>query len=152
MKSNPAVRRMLWAPDHPLATKNGYVLESRKLLYDRIGAGPQICHWCATTIVWKVKRGRGTHRGHVVADHVDGNWRNDSPDNVVPACQGCNGTRFKLVGEDEPYILRKNGTRLRAIRRNCERCNSAFLTQPSDAKRHNRGRFCSMSCARRKPT
>jgi hypothetical protein len=52
-----SARRMVWAPNHPLKTKNGYVAESRKVLYDTIGHGPHNCKWCHREIHWVVLNG-----------------------------------------------------------------------------------------------
>lgn len=143
-------RRIAWAPNHPLATKNGYVSKARMVLYDAVGPGKHKCHWCGIEIEWVVLKNHGTTPNGIVADHVDNNWRNNDPQNLVVSCVGCNGVRSRAVRDDEVFIVRKNGTRLRAVARTCEYCGDEFLAQPLEVKR-GKGRFCSMSCARKKP-
>lgn len=146
---SPAARRRLWCPDHPLADKAGYALEARVVLFDKIGLGPHPCHWCGGLVEWTKD---GLRPGALVADHLDFNGHNNAPGNMVPACQSCNGHRWSSrVKEDELFIARPDGTRLRAVQRRCERCAAPFLIAPAALTRPNRGRFCSMSCARSKP-
>lgn len=85
-----------------------------------------------------------------MVDHVDGDWHNNSDANLVPSCQPCNGTRQVKVRDGEVFVVRSNGTRLRAVPRTCERCGGGFLVPPS-ALDHGKGRFCSRSCARKRP-
>ena len=93
-KLMPIQRPRLKLPDHPLAYSGGYVITSRKILYDKIGPGPHSCHWCKRSIDWIVMI-KGKTRMGIVGDHLDNNWRNNSPENLVPACQRCNGTRWR---------------------------------------------------------
>lgn len=147
--TTPQARRMVYNPKHPLATK-GYVLESRMVLYDSIGPGSHLCHWCNASVQWLP--GSGPRKGALIADHLDNNKHHNDPLNLVPSCQPCNGTRnLDLVQDHEVFILRKNGTRVRAEERACEQCNKIFLIPPAATTR-GRGRFCSLSCARRKPS
>lgn len=148
-KESPQARRLVWSKGHALADKRGYVLESRLILFSKIGADPVPCHWCKGLVVWSV--GVGPVRGSLVADHIDGNHHNNAPSNLVPACQGCNGTRFKLVKDDELFITKRDGKRVRAVPRTCLRCASPFLVPPAALKRPNKGLFCSRPCARKKP-
>ena len=144
---NPTARRQVWNPTHPLADKRGYALESRIILHETIGPGPHPCHWCKTTVRWMP--GAGLRTGALVADHVNGNIHLNTPENLVPACQPCNVERRRnRVGDAELFLTRKNGTRLRAVERLCEHCTATFLIAPSALTRPNKGRFCSMSCAR----
>lgn len=90
--------------DHPLASQNTYLYEHRKVLYDRIGAGPHCCHWCGCEVVW---RARGKKK--LVADHLDNDKLNNHPDNLVPSCHACNGTRGMFMAwvikhRDDPFL------------------------------------------------
>jgi hypothetical protein len=72
--------------DHPLARPSGWVAQHRMVLYDAIGEGPHICHWCESEVAW----GRNLH-----ADHLDHDRANNSSENLVAACADCNSTRWK---------------------------------------------------------
>lgn len=151
-----SVRRMLYAPQHPLADKNGYAPEHRVLVYDHIGEGQHRCHWCKKLVTWiyGAGRGAGTSRSMLVVDHVDGNHLNNDLSNLVPSCQLCNSSRARSLPDGELSILDSHsGRRRRAQKCNCEKCGKEFLAALSQLK-DGRGRFCSRSCARsavRKP-
>lgn len=72
------------APSHPLAHADGVVRVHRAVLYDAIGPGVHECHWCGQVLTWGES---------LVVDHVDEDTWNNSPENLVPSCRGCNGTR-----------------------------------------------------------
>jgi hypothetical protein len=82
--------RSLHLPNHPLAGKHGKVYEHRAALYDSIGAGPQPCHWCGTTVRWTSTRGDADC---LQVDHLNGVGDDNRPDNLVPSCGPCNTTR-----------------------------------------------------------
>lgn len=145
-KPDNTSRRMVFCPGHPLAGKNGYLSEHRKVLYEVIGDGPHRCHWCQAPVVWVKKAGRGTVRGSLVADHLDNNPLNNARENLVAACVGCNGTRWHKVHDHELFITRKSGTRLRAEKRTCNWCGKEFLFAPSISKRPGAGKYCSRDC------
>jgi hypothetical protein len=71
---------------HPLARPTRWGAQHRMNLYDRIGEGPHVCHWCGCAVEW----GRNLH-----ADHLDHNRANNSPENLVAACEACNSRRWK---------------------------------------------------------
>lgn len=75
-------------PDHPTAHADGRVRVHRAVLYDKVGPGADSCHWCGAVISWFAVGG-----GELVADHVDGDTWNNDPENLVPSCIACNGTR-----------------------------------------------------------
>jgi hypothetical protein len=148
-KENTTVRRIRYAPDHPLAGK-GYISEARAVLYAKIGPEPTTCHWCGTRIEWLVGV-RGNAKGAIIADHANNNPLDDSPENLVPACGPCNGIRTQRIKPDEHFVTNSNGTRTRAIERTCAACGEPFLVPPSALNRPNKGLYCSKSCARTGP-
>lgn len=95
---------------HPLADRSGYVLEHRQVLYDRLGPHPQSCYWCGVQVAWAPGPFRkGASRLRLVVDHLDGNKANNSPENLVVACNDCNGNRglfmrWVLNHQDDPVL------------------------------------------------
>lgn len=99
MQATPARYKSVRDPAHPLATPSGLILLHRKMLYDRIGPGWHPCHWCGEPVEWRIGKPAS---GALVADHLDHDTRNNSPENLVPSCNPCNGHR--LHGETwEPW-------------------------------------------------
>ena len=81
---NPAGYRMVPAPGHPLG-HNGGVLEHRAVMFDAIGYGPHLCHWCSAPINWgQVITTR------LVVDHLDEVKDNNDRANLVESCHPCN--------------------------------------------------------------
>lgn len=117
------------------------IWEHRAVLFDRIGYGPHRCHWCGRCVRWVPGAGGGG--GDVlVADHVDGDRRNNDPGNLVPSCQGCNAHRDRRVADSELFIERQ-GKRRRAVAKSCETCGAEYLTAMHTAEA---SRFCSRRC------
>src|SRR4030067_38775 len=141
-------RRIRYLPMHPLAGKTGLVSAARAILFDAIGIEPHPCYWCGKLVAWHIGE-KGNLADALIADHRDNNPLNDSPENIIPSCGSCNGSRSRTVKDGEIFIVRKNGTRLRAIECVCAFCNKPFLAIPA-AIAQGRGRFCSRSCARSK--
>ena len=140
----------VYLPDHPLAASDGKVSAHRLALWDKIGDGEHPCHWCGCPLRWLP--GEGNVPGAITADHLDNDGKNNDPANLVPSCHPCNVKRQlgdrpsgPLVSDDEPFIIFKNGTRHRAVRKVCERCGGEVLVLAAE-KRPNRGRFCSVDC------
>lgn len=135
---------MVRAPEHPLAPVSGLVSAARIVLYDQIGQGPHPCHWCGRSVNWLVGQ-RGNLRDALVADHLDSNELDDSPDNLVASCGSCNGERGTKVLNDEEYITRANGTRLRIGEvRQCRTCGTDFVTDVTlrhYCRRHRHERY-----------
>lgn len=138
------VRRMLTLPGHPLADRQGHVPEYRIILFNAIGWGPHPCYWCGTQVDWLP--GQGTKTGALVVDHLDSDWRRNDLSNLAPTCQGCNGTRERRVRDDEAFITKPNGFRVRAERRSCLVCGTAFLVESNKARDPKRGLYCSRRC------
>lgn len=143
-------RRMQYAPGHPLSGATGLVSAARKILYDRIGPGVHVCHWCGKNIRW-IKGVRGHSTGAVIADHVDSDPLNDEPENIVPSCGTCNATRTQSIKSGELFVVRSNGTRTRATKRLCVICQAEFLVVNAELRSSGKGQCCSRSCARRLP-
>lgn len=87
---------------HPLAVVNSslsldgttvHVRTHRLVLWDKIGPGPHPCHWCGRELVWRP----GEHAGGntLTVDHVNGDPKDNTPSNLVAACQACNVTRTR---------------------------------------------------------
>lgn len=146
--------RDIRAIGHPLANKNGTAREHRIILFDRIGPGSHPCHWCGKAVTWRYPGADwGTPRGCgvLITDHLDGDKRDNSPDNLVPSCHRCNVWRNPPqvpIEEGELFIVKANGERCRAVKRLCERCSAEFLVRKTPSRLRD-ARFCSMSCAAR---
>ena len=147
----PSVRRMRWAPDHPLVGKKGYVVEARMLLYDKIGPGVHACHWCGSPVEWS--KNRKTKRGNLIVDHADNDPLNNDLGNLVPSCQQCNVRKDAndLVLDDELYVVRRSRAhyfaRNRAEKRICATCGKEFLFALCDKNaKKNAGTYCSLYC------
>lgn len=138
--------KAVFIPGHPLAVdERGRVAEHKQVLYDAIGPGPHPCHWCGRQVGWKSGRAAD---GALIADHLNGNNRDNRRENLVPACHGCNITRSRtdLVEDGELYVtMTGNPGRHRAVERTCETCGEKFPHIAAD-KRPNRGRYCSKAC------
>ena len=81
--------RVLTKHGHPLATEDGRIYKHRLVLFSVIGEGTHACHWCEKPVTWGV---------NLYADHVDDDRVNNTPENLVPSCNGCNITRPKATG------------------------------------------------------
>lgn len=87
--------RVLNGVQHPLAYKNGQVFEHRKVLYDKIGPGPHLCHWgCGRVVVWG---GGVSDANQLVVDHLNSDKLCNEPWNLVPSCNKCNRFRGQVV-------------------------------------------------------
>lgn len=75
-------------PGHPLATGK-WVPEHRRVLYDRVGGGPQRCFWCDRGVFWS----HPDRRLNLHADHLNGVPGDNRPENLEVACSTCNRSR-----------------------------------------------------------
>jgi hypothetical protein len=87
--------KMVSRPNHPLAPSNGRTYEHRLVLFESIGPGTHLCHWCGRPVTWDLSYYYGGGFDALVSDHVDGNKRNNDPSNLVPACNLCNTLRTR---------------------------------------------------------
>lgn len=87
-KSGPY--RQIFEPDHPIATSNGLVTVHRKVLYDKIGPGWHLCHWCHQPVSWS---STVPAFARITADHLDNDKSNDDPSNLAATCMACNRAR-----------------------------------------------------------
>jgi hypothetical protein len=69
---------------HPWAAPDGRIYLHRAVFHESFGAGPHKCHWC---MKW-IKSPKQLN-----VDHRDGNRKNNSPNNLLPSCLGCNTRR-----------------------------------------------------------
>lgn len=132
-------------PRHPLAPATGFLSTHRIVLYDKIGPGEHPCHWCGKLVHWE--KGHQRKGTALLTDHIDGNPKNCSLENLVPACNRCNTRRShpKNIQEGEEWTLNRSGLRTRAIKKTCLTCGGSFLIQKSEeAKRPFL--YCSSSC------
>ncbi len=83
------------APDHFLATKNGWLPLHRAVLFDFLGVGPHKCYWCNRDIEWH-RAGRVDHDlPGIQVDHLDNDPRNNKLENLAAVCQWCNVGRSR---------------------------------------------------------
>lgn len=78
---------MLYAPNHPLATRQDRCREyqHRVVFFNQYGEGPFLCHWCAKVVTWNDM--------HV--DHVNDVKSDNRIENLVASCPKCNTWRNK---------------------------------------------------------
>lgn len=139
---------------HPLVSICGYTLgkrgasigvgEHRVVLFEKIGPGIHPCHWCEAPLVWR----KGVRAGTLVVDHLNGVIADNSPENLVPSCNGCNSIRAReFRPQMKPGEIRTNwkGARQRGVERVCVECGATFVTTKAVIARGD-GRYCSQSC------
>lgn len=81
---------------HILSGSSGDVLEHRVVLFDAIGYGPHLCHWCGLAINWSKEKPSSRCPHLLVVDHLDGDRLNNDLSNLVPSCQPCNWRRAEI--------------------------------------------------------
>lgn len=83
--------RMVTRRGHPQAAPDGRVFEHRAILFDAIGPGTHLCHWCETTVSWDLAAPYDD--GALVVDHLDFDKLNNDRANLVPSCHPCNAVQ-----------------------------------------------------------
>jgi hypothetical protein len=79
--------------DHPLASPStGCVYEHRKVVFDRVGAGPHPCYWCGKILEWS----------RIVIDHLNEVKDDNRFENLAISCSPCNRARGAIL----PFIKR----------------------------------------------
>jgi hypothetical protein len=131
--------RKVYLPNHPLARKDGSVLLSRAILYEKVGPFPCGCHWCGADIRWAVGE---PGPNAIVADHIDTNRGNDVASNLVPSCSACNVQRSKYgkIKDDELQVL-YCGNKVRARKFKCRICGTEKLIY-----KNKTAQTCSQRC------
>lgn len=84
------------AHGHPVGNKRGQAYQHRIVLYDKIGPGPHVCHWCHREIYWFPESGQLK----LNVDHLDQNKLNNVPENLVASCHNCNITGDRCHPQD----------------------------------------------------
>lgn len=115
------------------------------VLYDKLGHGPHLCHWCGRPVRWV----KGTAGDALIADHVDGDELNNDPGNLVAACNGCNTIRARCgfrpgIAGDEVVEVSK-GRRTRGVELECQECGATFVAALARV-RAGTAKFCSRRC------
>lgn len=114
-------KQVVYRPGHPLAKSGGRIRKSRFLLFEKLKGKAGRCHWCNTPLTWEV----------LCADHLDGNIMNDTPENLVGACRGCNANR----DDGTNFGRRKPKT--------CPQCKKDFI----GGFHHKAQVYCSITCS-----
>ena len=99
------------APDHPIATKNGWLSLHRAIMYDHMGEGQHKCHWCGAVIVW-VNRDPAKQFQLIQVDHLNSIASDNRLINLVLSCKRCNTGRSSGYYGHEAQIRR-----IRSVRR-----------------------------------
>lgn len=136
--------RRSYAPDHPLRRDTPVVAAHRIVLWEKIGRGPHVCFYCAVPVTWFPDEELGV--SSLCVDHKDRDKKNNDPVNLVPCCRTCNTQNSRhVIQQDEDFITRSDGSRLRAIRSECLRCSVEFLAPARTYKKTPR-LYCSRAC------
>lgn len=123
-------RRIITDWSHPLSNEYGQVKEHRWVLYKKIGPGTHNCHWCGRQVIWLV----GVTGGDtLIADHVDRDYLNNDPTNLVPSCTSCNVHRDRAPAQYTDHL--------------CQVCGKSFKVLTCS---NNASKYCSRACMYRR--
>lgn len=106
---------------HPLARTGGRIRRSRFVLYEKLEGLAGDCFWCGAALNWAT----------LCADHLDSIIENDTPENLVGSCRGCNANR----SDGTDYGRRRP--------KQCLKCFCFF----TGGSHHKQQRYCSEKCA-----
>ena len=73
---------VIYAKDHPLANKQGYVYEHRMVMFERYNIDLPPCQFCGNLSDWF------TRKTHI--DHIDEDRKNNRLQNLRVLCNACN--------------------------------------------------------------
>jgi len=132
--TRPAQYPMITLPKNHGLRKYGSaktVSLGRKVLYDKLGDGPHPCHWCGKALNWG-----DPYETKLYADHVNWDVEDNAPDNLVPACVGCNAARRR---PDGLRSITRVSSRTVLIRvpvydKECLHCGKAFQSRNAAAR------------------
>lgn len=88
--AGPGTYKRTYRPGHPVSSVLGMAYLHRVILFDAIGSGPHICHWCGTRVAWGNDVGA---LDNLCVDHLDNNKSHNDLSNLVPSCNPCNAGR-----------------------------------------------------------
>jgi hypothetical protein len=115
-------KQRVYRKGHPLSRKDdGEIRKSRFVLYEKLGGEAGDCNWCGLALNWET----------LCADHLDSNIMNDTADNLVASCRGCNANREDGTG------------RGRKSPKDCKCCGNKFISK----SHHKTQLYCSIKCS-----
>lgn len=116
-------KQRVYIRGHILANKiDGSIRKSRFVLYEKLNGIAGRCHWCGIELTWKT----------LCADHLDSNIMNDTAENLVGSCRGCNANREDGTG------------RGRQTPKRCRNCKVLFI----GGSHHKQQIYCSLKCSK----
>lgn len=96
--------RIVQRPGHPVAQKHGRAYEHRVVLFDAIGPGEHLCHWCGAVVTWDVRDQRDPR--FLSVDHINTVRTDNRTENLVPSCWPCNASRTQTATKSRKAAAR----------------------------------------------